>query len=92
MKQILNEEQICPPRRGPEGFEDGLAYEPRSVQVADQKHENVDGPDAQGAAGVEVAEVVRLRARFQQNRRDQESGEDEEKIDASPSPERGLVE
>ena len=86
------EQNVCPPRRGSDRIPDGGADEPWSVQVADDQHQHVDRPDAQRAARVEVAEVVRLVAGFKQDRRDQKSGENEEEIDAGPSPERCVVE
>jgi hypothetical protein len=92
VKEILQEEDVGPPGCGSEGFEDGLADEPGSVEITDDEDEKVDGPDAQSATRIEVAEVAGLVAGFEEDGGDQESGEDEEEIDAGPSPERGLVE
>jgi len=92
VKEILQEEDVSPPGCGSEGFEDGLADEPGSVEITDDEDENVYGPDAESATRVEVAEVAGLAAGFEEDGGDEESGEDEEEIDAGPSPERGLVE
>jgi hypothetical protein len=92
VKKILKEEDVGPPRSGAESLEDGKADEPGSVEVADEEDEDVDGPDAESSAGVEVAEVMGLRAGFEKYGGDEESGEDEEEVDARPSPEGGLVE
>ena len=91
VKEILEEEDVCPPGRCPDCVPDRWAYEPGSIQVADDEHEDVDGPDAEGSARVEIAKVVRLVAGLKQDRSDQKSGENEEEIDAGPAPQRGGI-
>ncbi len=92
MEEILQEKQVRPPRRCPDRDPDGGADEPRSIQIADDQHQYVYRPDAKRAATVEVAEVVRLVAGLQKDRSDEESGKDEEEVDASPSPQRRGIE
>jgi len=92
VKEILDEENIGPPGCGAECFEDREADEPGCIEVADDENEDVDGPDAEGASSVEVAEVAGPGAGFEKDGGDEESGEDEEEVNAGPSPEGGLVE
>ena len=92
MKQILQEENIRPPRRGSDGGEDGLSDKPVRFQINHSEHEDVDRPDAQDATAVEIAKVMRPLAGFEKDRSDEESREDKEEVDPGPSPERGTVE
>ena len=50
-----------------------------------------DPANAQRPAAIEVAEVARPLARLEQDRGDQKAGENKEKVDAGPSPERRVV-
>ncbi len=89
--QILKEERV-----GGEGAPVGLvgervAEEPEWNGITDDEQQQIDGPDAQRAASVKVAEVVRAFARLQQDGGDEKSGENEEEVDAGPSPERDAV-
>src|SRR5690348_3228716 len=86
MDEVLDEEQIGPPRRVANGLGYWHADEPVGLAVADGKREYVDRPDAQRAASVEVAEVMRLATRFEQDGCDQKSRKYEEEIDAGPAP------
>ena len=91
MKEILHEENVGQPGSGLDGLRDGGADEPGCVEIDRDKQEQVDGPDAQGAAAVEVAEVFFFVSGFEKDGGDQEAGEDEEEIDACPSPQAGVV-
>jgi hypothetical protein len=51
-------------------------------QEADQQDAVVEGEDAQGAAGVELAEVAFVLQGVDQNAGDKKAGEDEEEVDA----------
>ena len=91
MKKILQEKNVSPPRGCADGVPDAGPDEPRCIQVADDQHKYVDRPDAQCAAAIEVAEVARLAAGFEQDRSDEEAREHEEEVDADPSPKRRAV-
>ncbi len=92
MKEILQEQNVGPPRRGPDRVPDGGADEPWSIQIADDQDQYIDRPDAESAASVEVAEVVRLAAGLKQDRGDEKARKDKEEIDARPSPQRCVIE
>ena len=88
VEEILQKQKVGPPGCGSDCIPDGRADEPWCIEIADDQHQYIDRPDAERTAAVEVAEVVWLAARFKQDRCNQKSRENEEEIDAGPSPKR----
>jgi len=75
--EVLEEKRV-----GKEGPPVGLvgecvAQEPGGNGVADDEQEEINGPDAEGAARVEVAEVVGFAAGFEEDGGDEEAGKSE---------------
>jgi hypothetical protein len=91
MKEILQKEQVGPPRGGADRVQRIGADEPIGAGIDDDEREQVDGPDAQRAAGMEVVKVAGLLARGEQVCGNQEAGEDKEENHARPGPLRGAV-
>src|SRR5580698_3208486 len=91
MKEILQEEDVGQPWGSFDCLSYGGADKPRRVEIDGDQYEQVDGPDTQSTAAIEVAEVVRLVACLKKDGCDEEAGEDEKEIDACPSPETGVV-
>ena len=67
------------------------ADKPVGIEVDHHQQQNVDRPDAQGAAGVEVMEVFGLVAGGEQVAGDQEAAHGEEERDAGPAPQGSAV-
>src|SRR6202012_3871794 len=65
--------------------------EPRRFKIDDNQQQHIHGPDAQHSPPIEVAEVMRPLARFEQDARNEETGEHEKEIYSGPSPQRGHI-
>ena len=66
-EEVLDEEDVRPPRRCPDCIPHGGADKPWSIEIADDQNQNVNRPDAECAPSVEVAEVARIAARLKQD-------------------------
>ena len=86
MKEILHTEEVSPPRRGLDGLQRHWPDKPVRLRIDHHQHQHVDRPDAQRPAPMKVVKVMRLVARSQQDRGDQEAGEHKEENDPRPSP------
>ena len=73
MKQVLDEKDIRQPGSGLDSVCDARADEPRRIQINDHEDKHVYGPDAEGAAAIEIAEVFLLAAGFEEDGRDEKA-------------------
>ena len=89
--EVLYEEEVGQPRSGFDGICNAGADEPGGVEIDGDEQQDVERPDAEDAAAVEVAEVVGPGAGFEKDGCDEEAGEDEEEVYAGPAPEGGVV-
>jgi len=91
VKEVLDKQEVGPPGGGADRVPDSGADVPGSVEVDEGENQQIDRPDAEGAAGVEVVEVLGLFTCGEKDGRDEEAGETEEEEDPGPAPEGGVV-
>jgi hypothetical protein len=91
MKEILHAEQISQPGRGFYGVRHAGADKPRRIQIDHCQQQQIERPDAQRPARMEVMKVARIVAPSQQIGSNQKTAEDKKENHTRPAPERSVV-